>query len=137
MPTHRQWISKLREAIAASKPSSRGKNPGIHLYVSTLSQHTVGLSQWFGSFFKKQSHLGWLENICHIDTVSSGIKRQLVLKQQSKISMHNAVGLLQGLDDIYHPPLPAHRVRPAAGTMIDDADDDSEDDDSDYIHTGR
>jgi hypothetical protein len=82
MPTHRQWITLLGKAIAASKPSSRGKNPDIHVYVSTLSQHTAGLPQWFGSFFKKQSHLGWLENICHIGTVSSGIKGQLVLKQQ-------------------------------------------------------
>ena len=129
MPTHRQWISKLGEAIAANKPSSRGNNPAIHVYVTALSQHTAGMSQWFGVFFKKQSHLGWLENICHVGTVSSGIKRQLVLKQQSKISMHNTVGL----DDVHHPPLPAHRVRPAVGSMVDNADDDSEDDDSDFI----
>ena len=39
--------------------------------------------------------------------------------------------LVAGLNDNYQPPLPAHRVRPAAGTMMDNADADIEDDDSD------
>ena len=131
MATNRTYLGQFAKVIRDHKRANGGMQVARHVLPRVLLVD-VPDRLWFSNFFRKKSHVDWLETTCLITIVSKGNNRQLFLCHDSQVDV------LTGLDDPTLPP-PPHDLRPpvqpvaaaaatAANANANDDHDDSEDD---------